>query len=88
MIILNWKPQEALGVTYYYTFYKEMILCVKAENVVDGVIKDEDFVFPVTVNNMDPDTGRWMLTQMIHLFPELTLDQLKTALEYDFPPAN
>lgn len=88
MITLNWKPNKALGVTYYYTFYKEMILCVKAENVVDGVIKDQNLVFPVTVSNMDPDTGRGMLVLMIHLFPEVTLEQLKKALEYAPPPAN
>jgi hypothetical protein len=88
MITLNWKPHETLGVTYYYTFYKEMILCVSAENVSNGVINDNEFVFPVTISNMDPDTGRGMLTTMIHLFPEVTLDQLKTALEYGPPPAD
>lgn len=88
MITLNWKPHVTLGVTYYYTFYNEMILCVSAENVIDGVIKDDEFVFSVTVNNMDLDTGREMLKKMIHLFPEVTLDQLKKALEYNNPPAH
>jgi hypothetical protein len=69
MMILKWKPYKVLGCLYYYTFYGESFICIKAHYVVDGVITDSGFIFEVTVDQMDPKTKEGILGQMIHLFP-------------------
>jgi hypothetical protein len=85
MITLNWKPYEVLGCDYYYTFYEEKFICVKADYVVGGVLTDSDFILEVTVDQMDPKTKEGILHQMIHLFPELELIKIKKALRYHTP---
>lgn len=82
MITLKWKPYKVLGCDYYYTFYEEKFICVKADYVVNGVVTDSDFIFEITVDQMDPNSKKDILLRMVHLFPELELIKIKMALRY------
>jgi hypothetical protein len=82
MVKLNWKRHQVLGCDYYYSFYEEKFLCIKAEYVLNGITTDSEFVFQGTVDQMDLKTKDGLLAQMINLFPELKLMTVKKALRY------
>lgn len=80
---LNWRLYKVLEVDYYYTFHNAKFWCIKAEYVVNGTIKDSDFVFQVTTSKMVESTRNKLIERLSNLFPELSLQQIKTSLQYD-----
>ena len=83
MITLNWKLHNVVGADYYYTFYKDKFWCIKAEFVENGIVTDHTAIFQVTESKMDERTKNGLVIRLTHLFPELSLDQIKQALRYD-----
>lgn len=80
---LNWRLYKVLDVDYYYTFYSGKFWCIKSEYVVNGTIKDSDFIFQVTTSKMVERTKNNLIQRLSNLFPELPLQQIKTSLQYD-----
>lgn len=77
------KAAEVLNKRYWYTYYEGKFWCVPGEFMKDNKITDYDAVFQVRTSalvGMSATVKQAQVARMCHLFPELTLEQVKQAL--------